>query len=332
VKRNAGIDLLRGFSISMVVIHHVAIRVHLPRSRFWNGFAFNGYESVFIFFVISGFVIARRFLPSLDVREFYRRRASRILPLLFALIVVLSALHLLGVRDYVVKQPLPRVILSAIGLHLNWYEGRTGWLPGGWDVLWSLSIEEVFYLAFPLVVLLLRPGLLLAALTLLFALSLPHWRASIVGNEIWQEKAYLPGMAAISLGVFGALIVDRFRAPWLGLVGVAGIIAVFFFEDVLWKFLGNGTMLVLTFSALFAVLGSAWASFDRARWLQSFGRLSYEIYLTHMFVVFAVVRIMPSYWAYPLAIVLCWLLGAAVSRAMQRFVSAPAKAGVLSLQ
>jgi len=114
------------------------------------------------------------------------------------------AYHLAGVQDYVIthsNQSLPRAILSALGLHLNWYEGHTGYLPGNWDVLWSLSIEEVFYLAFPLVCLGLRRTWLMVPALALLALALPHSRAMLAGNEIWQEKAYLPGMAGIAAGV-----------------------------------------------------------------------------------------------------------------------------------
>jgi peptidoglycan/LPS O-acetylase OafA/YrhL len=65
----------------------------------------------------------------------------------------------------------------------------------------------------------------------------------------------------------------------------------------LWHALHDGYMLVLAMSALCLVLASAgrearggWPSLRALGWLRSFGQLSYEIYLTHMFVVFAVVR------------------------------------------
>src|SRR4051812_2816217 len=160
--RNPGIDLLRGLSIVLVVLHHVAIRIPLRKTalatiapaRLLNALGSNGYEAVFVFFVISGFLITTNALARwerlarVDLREFYVRRAARILPCLILLVLVLSALHVAGVRDFTivnVRQSLPRTVFSALGLHLNWYEGQTGWLPGSWDVLWSLSIEEGFY-------------------------------------------------------------------------------------------------------------------------------------------------------------------------------------------
>ncbi len=84
-----------------------------------------------------------------------------------------------------------------------------GYLPGNWDVLWSLSIEEVFYIGFPLACLLTRRRWVLVPLLTLLALSMPWTHAALRGNEIWQEKAYLPDMSAIAIGVLGALLAAR---------------------------------------------------------------------------------------------------------------------------
>lgn len=216
--RNAGIDFLRGLSILLVLLNHIGLRLrltqgvlgaHLPR-EFLNDLNFNGSEAVYIFFVISGFLITSNALMrwgslgAIELRGFYVRRAARILPCLAMLVGVLSVLHLLGVHDFMIHgkgQSLPGAVGSAFGLYLNWYEGHTGYLPANWDVLWSLSIEEVFYLGFPLMCILLRRAWLLAPAMALLALSLPFSLAAIVGNPIWKEKAYLPGMAAIAMGV-----------------------------------------------------------------------------------------------------------------------------------
>lgn len=357
IERNAGIDLLRGLSIFLVVLHHLGLRIRLRKTaladvlpeKLLSALNFNGYEAVFIFFVISGFLIASHALrrsgslANIDLRAFYARRFSRIAPCLLLLVVVLSALHLLGVQDYVVEregQSLPRAILAALSFHLNWYEGMTGYLPGGWDVLWSLSIEEVFYLGFPIVCLLTRRTWVLVPMLVVLAVSLPWTRAALADNEIWQEKAYLPGMAAIATGVLGALLVQRWpavrrgTASALGIAGGVGLYLVMFEGKLLWPMMHNGYMLLLTGSALCLVLASAWAPTGRATWrgldwLRSWGRLSYEIYLTHMFVVFGVVRmykamgsdIAHGYLWYLPALLSCWVLG----KAVERYVSAPSE-------
>ena len=348
--RDPGIDLLRGLSIVLVVMHHVGLRIplkagvlatFLPR---WclDALIYNGTEAVFIFFVISGFLIASHSLvrwgslAALDVRAFYTRRAARILPSLLILVAVLSLLHLVGARDYTItraSQSLARAILAALGLHLNWYEGLTGYLPGNWDVLWSLSIEELFYLGFPLLCLGLRRRRVLVPVLLLLALSLPASRAALAGNPIWQEKATLPGMAAIATGVLGALLAAAVRPRWTWLPGLlrglgwAGLVAVLCFESWLWPRLGNVSLLLLTVGTLLLLLGFHWrppvqrpgAAFG---WLRSFGRLSYEVYLTHMFIVWPVVRACKAYgggsrwgilWYLP-ALAASWGLGWVVAR------------------
>ena len=351
-RRNPGIDLLRGLSILLVVLHHIGLRIPLHRGvlaayvpiPILNAFNYNGYESVFVFFVISGFLITGNTLQRwggldrIDARAFYGRRFARIAPCLSVLLIVLSVLHLLGVEDYVIRragQTLPCALLAALGLHLNWYEGHYGYLPGNWDVLWSLSIEEVFYLGFPVACLLIRRTWMLAALLIAFALSLPWTHAALASNEIWQEKAYLPGMAAIATGVLGALIAARWPSHRRGVIriliaaGCLGLAAIYLIEQWLWPLLHDGCMLLLTVSVMCALIGlqwrqagGEWHSWRALNWLRSFGRLSYEIYLSHMFVVTAVVRLFHLaaadmtwgvLWYLP-AVPLCWLLGATVAR------------------
>lgn len=358
VSRNAGIDLLRGIAIVLVVLHHIGLRIPLKKTmlaavlpeRLLQALNFNGYEGVFVFFVISGFLIAGNSLgrwgslDRIDLRAFYVRRLARIMPCLLALVVVLSAMHLLGIPGYVIQregQTLHGAVVSALGFHLNWYEGQTGYLPGNWDVLWSLSIEEVFYLGFPLCCLLLRRERLLLPVLVVFALALPWFLSSIQGQEIWKEKAYLPGMAAIAMGVAGALIVHRWQPSrdmerFFLVLGVTGLLGVFIGMKFLWPLLHDGVMLLLTFSALCVLMPCHWAAragrargLPGTRWLRRWGQLSYEIYLTHMFVVTPLVALYKLaggnvawgwLWYVP-ALPLCWALG----RAVERWVSVPAE-------
>ena len=361
-QRNAGIDLLRGLSILLVIFNHIGLRVPLKKTALaaflpkwvFAALNFNGYEAVFVFFVISGFLITgnalRRWgdLRHVDLRGFYARRFARIVPCLLLLVLVLSLLHLLGFSDYVIHregQSLGGAIASALGFYLNWYEGHTGYLPGNWDVLWSLSIEEVFYLGFPLVCLLTRRTAVLAPCLLLLALSLPFTHSLAADNDIWQEKAYLPGMAGIAAGVLAALIAARVTAPrrWinamLSLGGSVGLAAVLLMGGILWDTLKDAYLLVLTASVAALLISLHWSEAQGWRfplpgfgWLRSLGTLSYEVYLTHMFVVFGAVQLYKALGAdialgwlwYPPIVLVCWALGLAVAR----FISTPADRGL----
>ena len=343
---------MRGLSILLVILNHIGLRIPLARTglntwlprSFLVDLNYNGYEAVFVFFVISGFLITtnslRRWGPlrQINLRAFYAQRFARIVPCLLALVAVLAVLDRLGFQDYVIRhsnQSLGRAIVAALALHLNWYEGHTGYLPGNWDVLWSLSIEEVFYIGFPVVCLLTRRTWVLVPLLLLLALSLPESRSALQGHHIWQEKAYLPGMAAIATGVLGALIVRYTSVPrrvfttLLCGAGVVGLGAILFAGSLVWSTWHNGYMLLLTFSVICLVIGLYWreqAGWRRGLpgfgWLRACGRLSYEIYLTHMFVVYAAVRLYRAegshvesgyLWYLPI-VFLCWLLGWVVAK------------------
>lgn len=355
--RNPGIDMLRGIAILLVLLNHIGGRIRLADGilarvlspQVMNDITSNGWEGVFIFFVISGFLIATNSLQrwgglgEIDAGAFYVRRASRILPCLVGLVVMLSILHVAHVPDYVILKPqqsLPKAIASALGFYLNWFEAHTGYLPGSWDVLWSLSIEEVFYVGFPLVCLLLRRDWILAPLLAILTLSQPFALRSIVGNPIWREKAYLPGMAAIAAGVLAAIAAAHIKRDRKGLrvaliaAGACGVFADLGFEDNLFHWMGFWVMLLLTLSAALLVLGfhlQARAAREwrlpGTGWLQSCGRLSYEIYLTHMFVVLTAVRIYRmshagNWWGvlwFAPTIILAWALG----RVVAKFYSVP---------
>ena len=198
------IDLLRGLSILAVVLLHTWIRFYsnsqnadllMPR---WLSHILlhQGGNGVTLFFAISGFLITttsiRRFgsLAAMRPAIFYRIRFARIAPPLLLLIAVLSAFALAGFNDYVVHHGTLRgAILSALTFTLNWYESKYGWLPPVWTVLWSLSIEEMFYLFFPVTCILLlarKRGLWLwIALLTTFVILGPFARTIwATGNDI----------------------------------------------------------------------------------------------------------------------------------------------------
>jgi peptidoglycan/LPS O-acetylase OafA/YrhL len=318
-----GVDVLRGLSILSVVLLHTWIRMHFPgspinqvmRGQLAHLLLRNGDNGVTVFFAVSGFLITltslRRFgsLGQMQPAKFYRIRFARIAPLLLLLLAVLSLLHLGYVQGFRIPArvtTLPRALFAALTFHLNWLEAVHGYLPGNWDVLWSLSVEEMFYLFFPLVCIALfrvRRGMFLfVALLLAFAAMGPFARTVWTTNPIWREKTYLGGMDGIALGCLCALATDHFLRRGaaklrvrdliaIEVIGAAMIFLIFYWPPWGWmRYVGrsgvDGT--VLAIGACLVMFGSVlrgrvggWLTAP-VRW---FGRHSYEVYLTHEFVV-----------------------------------------------
>src|SRR6266436_3286501 len=226
-----GVDLLRALAIFFVLMNHVNMRLlrakvpylqGLPH-QLVNSLVWNGQPGVQIFFAVSGFLITsttlRRWdsLSHVSVRDFYLLRFARIAPLLLLLLALLSILHFAQVKYFVVSAKtggLGRALVAALTFHVNVLEARRGYLPGNWDILWSLSVEEMFYLFFPVVARLFGRGKLFIAALLGFVALGPFARTVFThGNETWKEYSYLGGMDAIALGCLTALVVRRFPFP-----------------------------------------------------------------------------------------------------------------------
>ena len=329
------VDLLRGLSILAVVLLHSWLRFFLCGVQVGTGLPKwlshlllrNGGNGVTVFFAISGFLITltsvRRFngLNGMRSRLFYRIRFARIAPLLLLMLAVLSLLHWGSLHSpafdaWHVKKAvgLPRALFSALTFHLNWLEAKTGYLPANWDVMWSLSVEEMFYLFFPLVCVaflgqrspLRRVGGPLVCILVAGLLVLGPWARSVwITTAIGKEKSYLGGMNAIALGCLAGLVCDRLsRAAgvnrrglytteavgwvliawmatwprWAWLRGANHFLARTDLDDTV---LPLGACLVMVATVLRGSRGGGWLTAP-IRW---FGRHSYEVYLTHEFLV-----------------------------------------------
>jgi peptidoglycan/LPS O-acetylase OafA/YrhL len=346
-----GVDILRGLAIFFVLMNHVNMRLFLARIPYTQGLpdqlvsslVWNGQYGVQIFFAVSGFLITSTSLQrwgslaDVRVRDFYALRFARIAPLFVLLLAVLSVLHAAGLKDFVVTSGtggLGRALLAALTFHVNLLEAQRGYLPASWDILWSLSVEEMFYLFFPLICWLLGRGKLLVAVLLVFVMLGPFARTLFThGNDVWRECSYLGSMDAIALGCLTAMALERAhpsRAALRTLAGLGTALLVFSlgFPNLsdAWG-LGRGglDMTILAIGTCMIIAAAAktrWTSPLVALPLARLGERSYEVYLTHMFVVFALFDLFKAAGA-PLAavpalfvavILLSMLLGEVVAR------------------
>lgn len=350
-KRLDGIDLLRGLAIFFVLMNHVNIRLLLAKvpyteflpTQLVHLLVWNGQLGVQMFFAVSGFLITsitlRRWgqLSNVNLGGFYLFRFARIAPLLFLLLAVLCGLHYANVHNFVVPAKtggLGRALFAALTFHVNVLEARRGYLPGSWDILWSLSVEEMFYLFFPVVCRIFGRSKLFVAILLTFVVLGPFGRTVFAhGNEVWAEYSYLGGMEGIALGCLTAMVVSRIR----------------FSRAVLWT-MGSAGALIVSLSLVFSLQGyTGWlgrtglnftvlglgtcmfiAATAQTQWksprillpLLKIGQYSYEVYLTHMFVVFGLfglfldvgkpMRLVPVLFV--MTTVVAGLLGAAIAR------------------
>ncbi len=138
------LDGLRAISISLVLLGHLSGTRGFV--RFDPGVGAYDHLGVVVFFVISGFLITRLLLSEqarvghVSLKLFYARRALRLFPAAYAYIACISLLSLAGVIHLTASD-----IWHAVTYTVNYLLG------GSWEVkhLWSLSVEEQFYLLWP---------------------------------------------------------------------------------------------------------------------------------------------------------------------------------------
>ena len=240
-KRLDGVDLLRGAAIFFVLMNHVNMRLRIGHVSYGQGLppqllsalVWNAQYGVQIFFAVSGFLITSTSLrrwgtPSgMRPRDFYLLRFARIAPLLLLLLAVLVLLHFTQSKWFFVQERvggLGWALFAALTFHVNVLEAHRGYLPGNWDVLWSLSVEETFYLIFPLVCLWLGRGRWLLVLLAACVIVGPFARTVLAhDNEVWREYSYLGGMDAIALGCLTALVVPRLRLSGRGAFAMCAV-------------------------------------------------------------------------------------------------------------
>jgi peptidoglycan/LPS O-acetylase OafA/YrhL len=318
------IDLVRTFSILSVLALHLKPTLALPSPAFrwaWDHFQRNGAYGVSAFFVVSGFLITRLIDKGRDeilnprLKEFYVRRAARIFPLLL-FVVLMGIFFTYGLQDpspkfnYCFLNPTAKLTplfwVSLATFSYNWFQVLNPMNYPGiyWASLWSLSVEEQFYLFYPLILKRLKNRKNLVFLLCGVIGAAFFWRLAVHGLGI---KGSAPSIRA-SFGAFdqiafGALLylaAQHFR-PHLSQKGGtsfflcgSGLFITFF--TYLTTFTGDDIDLVygpllLSLGLFLFLLGGLHLPFFESKHLKLLalpGKYSYGNYLFHAFVLYYV--------------------------------------------
>jgi peptidoglycan/LPS O-acetylase OafA/YrhL len=297
------LDGIRGLAIIWVVLHNATDMTLLPASGVWRAvplLTHSGWIGVQLFFALSGFLITGGLLDSNAsqhyFRDFYARRALRILPLYYA---VLALLLIVLPRLPGLSGAIDTGGQSSLWLFTNNWTHAS---PYGFVHFWSLAVEEQFYLLWPLVIWKLSPRTALLTCVCL-AVGALLLRVVLVARGADWFSIYTSTacrMDALALGAAGACILrlpalcEQFRAqaPRALRLG-AGIFLVaipltHLYDRRLWSGETWGySVLALVSALLVTTLAVAGRSVPRLNAmlasapLRSMGKYSYAMYVFH---------------------------------------------------
>lgn len=316
-----GLDGLRLLAVLIVVVRHYDVVMVLP-----GGFG------VSIFFFISGFLISRlllaeehRFRRPIALKAFYIRRFIRLLPpLLLMGVISVPALYLAYPDEFSPEQIA--LSFSYFGNIVKFGAMVWGWRPGypAIEPLWSLAVEEHFYLLLPPALLLCktyrsRVALMVAAI--IGPLILRVWVYAVTTPALADQFNYhftFTRLDSIACGVLLTLLLDagRIRPPTNRLLGHFLVIGGGFLMlasmvhwseayEIAWKYTFQSLAIGIFFVGVVFAPNYDWLRRTlEVKPVSHLGKISYEMYLWHFPVLAVLIAVLPNRnLAVPLALV-----------------------------
>jgi peptidoglycan/LPS O-acetylase OafA/YrhL len=362
IRRLPGLDGLRGIAVLAVIIYHADVSLLV-----------GGFLGVDVFFVLSGFLITSLLIDELtktntvDRARFYMRRIRRLMPALFLVLffsVLVSGLFVLDAA-YHVRRDLPWAMTFVLNWSYLFFE-QSYFVnisrPPLLQHLWSLSVEEQFYVIWPIMLIGLykvkignlspRTKIFIASSVLAIASTawmvhlsvangfpIPNDPSRVYFGTDTHAMGLLVGCAAAALWrserLNERLTPDRAAAMnGLGLLSIAGLAYFFLFVSELNEFLYRGGFLVLSILTAILVVIAAHPGLKFGQRLGNpvlkwFGDRSYGIYLWH-WPIFVLMRSgIDIQWPDPIAFVVKVSIVLVIADLSYRYVEMPIRNGAI---
>lgn len=319
------LDGLRAVSILAVLLTHFA----LPQGP-------GGY-GVFLFFIISGFLITRLLFAeqrrqSISLRAFYLRRFFRLYPVLLVFTAIATVVSYFRYGNLGLDEASAALLYYSNFLIVHKELNGIPWQVDAYQVFWSLSIEEHFYLVFPILFIVLRraPWILFLSLVVIFGCTLGRYLIAIKHPELIGTHYF--GMLtqyridSIALGVLLAAICETstgrsllLHADRYWVLGISSLVLVAGFvllrdpalkTALRWPMLGF-PLLAMIAALIFSPKYRLAITILNHPVMEWTGKLSYSLYVWHMLAGYAAFAVVRGALGVVLAVVLAYLFAAA---------------------
>ncbi len=305
-----GIDLLRGLAVSSVIVYHFFAILGLQGNPYFHYVHSFGLFGVSLFFVISGYLIYRSISVNLSrygtrsgLKHYTYHRLFRILPAYyFNLAVVLLMVSFIIDSNYLYSLSfLKQIFLNMTFLSYFIYQDSGFGINGAY---WTLSIEMLWYLVVPLIVIFIKKNstlYLLGVLSFLYLLALDFGLFDILFHLDKDDPSYmiklyyfsfqLPGQ--LSYFISGILIYNyakdyTFVSGKIKYLLATLVIIIFIFVSSRYpinlSFFANNLFILAIVSALFILLYNSKPK--GVVWMEWIGKISYSLYLWHLPLLF----------------------------------------------